>query len=39
MAINCSSNSKLDALNAKKAELNAKIGELQSAGAGAMADV
>ena len=39
MAINCSSNSKLDALNAKKAELNAKVAELQSAGASAMADV
>lgn len=39
MAINCSSNALLDTLNAKKDALNAKVGELQSLGAGAMADL
>ena len=39
MAINCSSNALLDTLNAKKDALNAKVGELQSLGAGAMADI
>lgn len=39
MAINCSSNALLDTLNAKKEALNAKVAELQSAGAGAMADL
>lgn len=39
MAINCSSNALLDTLNAKKDALNAKVGELQSLGAAAMADL
>ena len=39
MAINCSSNALLDTLNAKKDALNAKVGEFQSLGAGAMADI
>ena len=39
MAINCSSNALLDTLNAKKEALNAKVAELQSAGAAAMADL
>ena len=39
MAINCSSNALLDTLNAKKEALNAKVAELQSLGAAAMADL
>ena len=39
MAINCSSNALLDTLNAKKDALNAKVGELSSLGAAAMADL
>ena len=39
MAINCSSNALLDTLNAKKEALNAKVAELSSLGAGAMADL
>lgn len=39
MAINCSSNTLLDTLNAKKDALNAKVEELQSLGAAAMADL
>ncbi len=36
MAINCSSNSKLDTLNAKKAELNAQVDAMQNAAQGQM---
>ena len=36
MAINCSSNSKLDTLNAKKAELNAQVEAMQNAAKGEM---
>jgi hypothetical protein len=39
MAINCSSNSLLDSLNAKKDLLNSKVASLQSAGAAAMGDL
>ncbi len=39
MAINCSSNALLDTLNAKKEALNAKVAELSSLGAKAMADI
>ncbi len=39
MAINCSSNALLDTLNAKKEALNAKVAELSSLGAAAMADL
>lgn len=39
MAINCSSNALLDTLNAKKDALNAKVAELSSLGASAMADL
>ena len=39
MAINCSSNALLDTLNAKKDALNAKVAELSSLGAAAMADL
>ena len=39
MAINCSSNSALEALNAKKEALAGKIGELKAAGAAAMGDL
>lgn len=36
MSINCSSNSKLDTLNAKKAELNAQVEDMQNAAKGEM---
>lgn len=39
MSIDCSSNSKLDALNAKKAELESQVANLASAGSSAMAAV
>lgn len=39
MSINCSSNPKLEALNAKKKELADQAANLESQGAGAMADV
>ena len=39
MSIDCSSNSKLDALNAKKAELESQVANLASAGSSAMADI
>ena len=38
MAINCSSNSKLDALNAKKAELNAQVEAMQNSAKGKMGE-
>lgn len=37
--INCSSNGLLDTLNAKKDALAAKVGEIQAAGAAALADI
>ena len=39
MAINCSNNSALEALNEKKAALAGKVSELKSAGAAAMGDL